>query len=313
MNIPINASTRSASLLSARVKHPTSESSQLATATPPPIANKLMQVFTATPIYPVISHEFCLGRTEETVIAAALAAGAKVIQLRDKTHSTSTSASFTTKVRSIKKLTEQYKALLIINDNIDIALAEANGVHLGQNDLPLHLAFAKRHQAKRDHDFIIGLSTHNAAEIKVASTFARSELLFYMNIGPIYPTQTKAHPTTPALGIANFKNLNRLFKQLLNDASHSNCRETGYYKTAMLSAVEENRIPAERVNVRLSKSLVPVTVMGGIKERHLKELVLAGAKHFAMVTEITTAPNVEQKVRALITAVNTIKQSHDIL
>ena len=72
--------------------------------------------------------------------------------------------------------------LLIINDHVDIALAvEADGVHLGQEDLPLAAARAIA------PDLLIGISTHSREE----ALKAQREGADYVNIGPIFPTRTK--------------------------------------------------------------------------------------------------------------------------
>jgi thiamine-phosphate pyrophosphorylase len=72
--------------------------------------------------------------------------------------------------------------LLIINDHLDIALAcGADGVHLGQDDLPLSAA------RKLAPDLLIGISTHNLEE----ALAAQEQGADYVNIGPIFATQTK--------------------------------------------------------------------------------------------------------------------------
>jgi len=74
--------------------------------------------------------------------------------------------------------------LLIINDHLDVALSiEADGVHLGQDDFPVDEA------RKLAPDMIIGASTHDREEAKIAVKQGAD----YYNIGPIYPTDTKAH------------------------------------------------------------------------------------------------------------------------
>ena len=82
----------------------------------------------------------------------------------------------------IRARTAGAKALLIINDRLDVALAVgADGVHLGQADFPITPA---RHLAP---DLIIGASTHSPAEAQAAEHAGAS----YINVGPLFPTQTK--------------------------------------------------------------------------------------------------------------------------
>ena len=90
--------------------------------------------------------------------------------------------------------------LLIIDDRVDIALAcHADGVHLGQEDMPVAIA------RKLAPELLIGTSTHNDAEIIAAQRDGTS----YLNIGPVYPTQTKS-VACGALGLEKFIELAKL-------------------------------------------------------------------------------------------------------
>lgn len=200
--------------------------------------------FTSSTLYPVVSSEFCSGRSVTEVIAAIADGGAKIVQLREKHRSDADLFALASKVRAI---TAAHDMLLIIDDRLDIALAcGADGVHLGQDDLPVAVA------RKIAPELLIGSSTHNAAEVIAAQQSDTG----YLNIGPIYPTQTKS-VACGALGVPLFTELKNLV----------HC---------------------------------PFSVMGGIKARHLPELRALGADHIAMVTEITTAPDVSAKVRELL-------------
>jgi thiamine-phosphate pyrophosphorylase len=82
----------------------------------------------------------------------------------------------------VRELTSRYQALFIVNDHADIALAvDADGVHLGQDDLPL--AVARRIMGDR----IIGISTHALSEAVAAARGGAD----YIGFGPIFPTATK--------------------------------------------------------------------------------------------------------------------------
>jgi thiamine-phosphate pyrophosphorylase len=82
----------------------------------------------------------------------------------------------------IRAMTKKAGALLIINDRLDLALAVgADGVHLGQDDMPVVLA------GKIAPDLIIGASTHSLKEALAAQKAGAS----YVNIGPLFPTKTK--------------------------------------------------------------------------------------------------------------------------
>jgi len=131
--------------------------------------------FQATDIYPVITPEFCKGRSPVDVLQAALKGGAKIVQLRDKADPSRYSADF-------RKLTDKYGALLIVNDSLETALkCGADGVHLGADDLPVAEA------RKMAPDLLIGASSHSFEEALAAQNAGAS----YVNIGPIFPTKTK--------------------------------------------------------------------------------------------------------------------------
>jgi len=123
-----------------------------------------------------------------TAVEEALKAGLKAVQLREKDLPTRELLNMAYKFREI---TSRYNAKLIINDRLDIALCvDADGVHLGQNSIPVGAvrklinALRITHHASR---FLIGVSTHNIAE---AST-AEKEGADFITYGPIYPTHSK--------------------------------------------------------------------------------------------------------------------------
>lgn len=148
-------------------------------------------------IYPVISSEFCGGREITDVLCELAANGAKIVQLREKNRSGKELFELGCKCREI---TTAHNMLLIINDRIDIALAcNADGVHLGQDDLPVASARAIA------PELIIGVSTHNESEIFAA----QQDKCSYLNIGPIFPTATKS-VACGALGIKRFCELKNL-------------------------------------------------------------------------------------------------------
>ncbi len=130
-------------------------------------------------IYPVTCEDLSEGRINIQVLDAVLAGGAKIIQLREK-HWEKRALYEVALV--FRERTRRRDALLIINDHVDIALASrADGVHLGQDDLPVRAA---RQIAP---GLIIGASTHNLKE----ALRAEEDGADYVNIGPIFPTATK--------------------------------------------------------------------------------------------------------------------------
>jgi thiamine-phosphate pyrophosphorylase len=121
------------------------------------------------------------GAGYEARVREALAGGADVIQLRNKTFS---SKELLQTARLLKVLCERHGALFIVNDRIDIALASgADGVHLGQDDLPL--AEAKR--LVNRNNFLIGCSTHSLEQ----ALQAEADGAHYVGCGPIFATPTK--------------------------------------------------------------------------------------------------------------------------
>lgn len=115
-----------------------------------------------------------------TLIAAALEGGATAIQLRAKTLSTRDQIRLG---QELRRLTREAGALLLVNDRVDVARAiEADGVHLGQDDLPPPVA-----RAILGSGAIVGGSAGNLDEL----AHALAEGVDYLGVGPIYPTGTK--------------------------------------------------------------------------------------------------------------------------
>jgi thiamine-phosphate pyrophosphorylase len=143
------------------------------------IHDQRMQLFSQAGLYLVTSQSLSRGRTTLEIVRAGLAGGARLIQLREKDMPL---PEFIRLATNVRRMTSDAGALLIINDRLDVALdVEADGVHLGQTDLPVATA---RKQAPH---LIVGASTHSVAEVGAAQAAGAS----YINIGPLFPTQTK--------------------------------------------------------------------------------------------------------------------------
>lgn len=131
-------------------------------------------------LYVITGEEFHPGRPLLEVMKEALEGGADFIQLRDKK---STKKQILEKAKALRELTKQYNVPFIVNDHIDIAIAvNADGVHLGQDDLPLREARNIIGDKK-----IIGISTHSLEQARAAERGGAD----YIGVGPIFPTQTK--------------------------------------------------------------------------------------------------------------------------
>lgn len=113
-------------------------------------------------------------------VAASLKGGVEIVQLREKSASAKEIIDIGKKV---KELCAIYDALFIINDRVDIArILQADGVHLGQDDIDIHSA---RHMLGKDA--IIGISTHSPQQAQKAVEAGAD----YIGVGPVFETPTK--------------------------------------------------------------------------------------------------------------------------
>lgn len=141
-----------------------------------------MASFEKADLYVVITEGFCGGRPAREVLAMTLAAGVRLVQLREKELD---DRELYSRAVEFRRQTAAAGVLFIVDDRVDIALASgADGVHLGQNDLPIGAA------RRIAPELIIGASTHSFEEALAAQDAGAS----YINIGPIFPTQTKSIP-----------------------------------------------------------------------------------------------------------------------
>ncbi len=139
-------------------------------------------------IYPITDTRLS-GLSHAGQVARLIEGGASLIQLRDKL---SAPREFYREAAAALQIARDHGARLIINDRVDIALAlKADGVHLGQTDIPV--AAARRLLGK---ETIIGFSTHNMEQAKLAANLP----VDYLAFGPIFPTSTKENPE-PVTGL----------------------------------------------------------------------------------------------------------------
>jgi len=138
-------------------------------------------------IYGITAEKFSRGRDNVTVVREMIAGGAAVIQYREKRPDKSFRAMFE-ECLAIRRLTRESGVLFIVNDFVELAmLADADGVHVGQDDLPVD-AVRQRVGAK-----IIGLSTHTPEQARAALQAGAD----YIGAGPIFTTQTKEDVCDP--------------------------------------------------------------------------------------------------------------------
>lgn len=205
-----------------------------------------MECFKAFPIYGITAEGMSAGRNSIEVVEAMLQAGIRFVQYREKEKS---GLERYEQCLAIRELTRKYDAAMIIDDFVDLAIAvDADGVHIGQEDLPV-----KAVRALLGPDKLIGLSTHEPAQLAKANELA--EQLDYVGVGPVYATQTK--------------------------------------KTAL-------PVGLEYVTYAAQHSRLPFVAIGGIKEHNIQTVAQAGATQVAVVSDITSAPDIQAKIKKLV-------------
>jgi thiamine-phosphate pyrophosphorylase len=131
-------------------------------------------------LYVILDRSVAGGRDLDPILAAVLAGGAEMIQLREKTWPSGTLFPMAQRLRARCRAAG---VPFIVNDRVDVALAvDADGVHLGQDDLP---PAAVRPLLKPG--MILGLSTHSVEQAKTAQAAGAD----YVAVGSMFPTATK--------------------------------------------------------------------------------------------------------------------------
>ena len=137
-------------------------------------------------LYLVTDRPLSLGRDIDWIVEEAVKGGATMVQLREKDCST---REFIELAAKLKETLKPLGVPLLINDRIDVALAvDADGVHIGQSDMPYKTA-----RALLGPDKIIGLSVENMEDIRVANELD----VDYVGISPVYSTHTKTDTAAP--------------------------------------------------------------------------------------------------------------------
>jgi len=140
--------------------------------------------FSIPRLYAIIDHAHTVPpRGIAAVLDDLLSAGVKLIQYRDKQAS---SRELFQNSSEMASRVQQANGIFIVNDRADIARAvDADGVHLGQEDLPVELARRVLNPGK-----CVGYSTHNLAQVMEADKSSAD----YVAFGPIFPTRSKERP-----------------------------------------------------------------------------------------------------------------------
>ena len=153
----------------------------------------------SSPLYAVLDVEQLKGRSLGAVLEGLLQGGVSIVQLRAKALP---AGEFLGLAREARRQTRVHNCLLIINDRVDIALAaRADGVHLGQDDLPL--AVARRLMGAN----LVGISTHDVEQARAAESGGAD----YIGFGPIFGTRTKETGYAPR-GLAMLREVRQAVK-----------------------------------------------------------------------------------------------------
>lgn len=139
-----------------------------------------------TPLYALTDSRLSLGRSTLEVSRALLEAGIRILQYREKKLG---AARALEECRALRALTREYGACFIVNDHVDLAiLAEADGVHAGQDDLPV-----REIRKLVGPKVCVGVSTHSPEQ----AWRAVADGADYIGVGPVFATATKEDVVPP--------------------------------------------------------------------------------------------------------------------
>ena len=194
-------------------------------------------------LYLVTDRSLARGRSTLEIVKAAVDGGVTVVQLREKDCST---RKFIEEALALKDFLAARRVPLIINDRLDVAQAvKADGVHLGQTDMPLEMA-----KSILGNSMIIGISAESLADAVEAEKGGAD----YLGVSPIYATPTKTD-TAPALGLAGLREIRQAVRLPLvgiGGLNRDNCAEVircGADGVAVVSAIVAANDPQTAANV----------------------------------------------------------------
>ena len=181
-------------------------------------------------LYVILDRQFLVGRNELDVAGQIIEGGARIIQLRDKQ---SKKRELLPVAQKLRELCSQADVLFIMNDYLDLATAvDADGLHVGQEDLPLPVI-----RRELPIDKIVGCSVTTLPQ----ATKAQAEGTDYIAVGSIFPTATKDGATV--VGVDMLKELKRTVSTPLvaiggiNQNNIGEVVSAGAYAVAVISAV----------------------------------------------------------------------------
>ncbi len=181
------------------------------------------------------------------ILESSLKGGVSIVQLREKKLNTK---AFYIRALAVNKLCLKYNIPLIINDRIDIALAiGADGIHIGQKDLPAPIARKLLGKNK-----IIGWSVSNVKQALEANNLDVN----YIGISPIFNTNTKAKDLDLPLGIEGLKEIKKISNKPIiciggiNNKNTASIIQNGSDGIAIVSAISQANNP-EQATAQLKK------------------------------------------------------------
>ena len=200
-------------------------------------------------LYLVTDRDLSLGRSLEEVVSEAVAGGVTIVQLREKDAST---GEFIELAFRLKEILKPYNVPLIINDRVDVALAvDAEGLHIGQSDMPYEIA-----RKLLGPDKIIGLSVENMDDLLEANKLD----VDYVGISPVYGTPTKTDTAEP-FGLEGLRRAVQLSVHPtvaiggMNASTIADVMEAGTDGVAVVSAIcsaKSPRLAAKELNEIIS-------------------------------------------------------------
>jgi len=189
-------------------------------------------------LYLIIDTQALKGRSHIEVASQAIRGGAKTVQLRDKLQSKKELLPI---AQQLRNLCTEHNVLFIMNDYLDLALAsDADGLHLGQNDLPIKVA-----RKLLPIDKILGCSTTTVDQ----AITAESEGADYIAAGAIYPTSSKE--TAKLIGLEGLSQISQAISSPLvaiGGITKDNAAEVlaaGADSVAVISAILQAESPEE--------------------------------------------------------------------
>jgi len=212
--------------------------------------------FPETDIYGILCEDLSGGKSNIEIAKALIESGVKIIQYREKEKSKMERLK---DCHAIKALTANTDCLFIVNDDLDIALlCDADGLHLGQDDLPIKEA------RKLAPHLLIGVSTHCIEQAMKAV----EEGADYIGVGPVFKTQTK-------------KNIEK------SDG-------LAYVKWV-----------SQHIHI-------PHVCIGGINSNNIESVKENGGRCFAMISELVSSQDINQKVVDIRACLQNIKGDEHI-